>query len=57
MNFLNHPLKSFDQSNANNMNLNYTSSVLSTQGAGWLYGVPNEKFGRRVVELTFRYNF
>jgi hypothetical protein len=59
-NFLNHALKSFDSSNANNLNLNYTAGVLatsSTSGSPWTYGVPNEKFGRRVIEMTVRYNF
>lgn len=57
MNFINHPLKSFDQNNANNLNLNFTNGVLATSGPGWVYGVTNEKFGRRVAELTFKYNF
>ena len=57
LNFINHPLKSFDQNNANNLNLNYTNGVLATSGTGWTYAVPNEKFGRRIVELTFKYNF
>lgn len=57
MNFLNHPLKSFDQNNANNLNLNYSNGELVTSGNGWVYGVPNEKFGRRVLELSFRYRF
>jgi len=60
-NFLNHPLTSFDQSNANNLNLNFTSGALQTTGAGtggtWNYGIPNEKFGRRVLEMTLRYSF
>ncbi len=60
-NFLNHPLISFDQNNANNLNLNFTSGVLQTTGAGnggsWYYGIPNEKFGRRVLEMSLRYNF
>ena len=56
-NFLNHPLKSFDQNNNQNINLNFNSGVLATQGAGWRYGVTNEKFGRRVLELTMKYNF
>jgi hypothetical protein len=59
-NFLNHALTSFDQSNANNLNLNYTAGVLqtgSTSGTPWVYGVPNEKFGRRVLEMTVKYNF
>jgi len=57
MNFLNHPLKSFDQNNANNINLNYTDGVLATSGSGWKYGVTNEKFGRRVLEISLKYNF
>ena len=57
MNFLNHPLTSFDQNNASNLNLNFTKGVLATSGAGWAYGVPNEKFGRRVLEMSLRYNF
>jgi hypothetical protein len=57
LNFLNHPLESFDQNNANNLNLNYTNGVLKTSDTGWNYGVPNEKFGRRIAELTFKYNF
>ncbi len=57
INFLNHPLKSFDQNNANNINLNYTNSVLAVQGTGWKYGYTNEKFGRRVLEMSLRYNF
>jgi len=59
-NFLNHALTSFDQSNANNLNLSYTKGVLttgSTSGAPWTYGVPNEKFGRRVLEMSLHYNF
>jgi hypothetical protein len=61
-NFLNHPLASFDQDNANNLNLNYSAGVLTTSGTGngggWHYGVPNEKFGgRRVMEMSLRYNF
>jgi len=57
LNFLNHPLESFDQNNANNLNLNYTNGVLKTSDTGWNYGVPNEKFGLRIAELTFKYNF
>ncbi|HKO18606.1 MAG TPA: TonB-dependent receptor, partial [Acidobacteriaceae bacterium] len=57
LNFLNHPLTSFDQNNANNLNLNFTNGALKTQDKGWAYGVPNEKFGRRVLELSLRYNF
>jgi hypothetical protein len=60
-NFLNHPLISFDQSNGQNLSLNYTTGALVTQGtqsgADWVYGVPNEKFGRRVLEMSLRYNF
>lgn len=56
-NFLNHPLTSFDQNNANNLNLNYTTGALASKGTGWAYGVPNEKFGRRVLEMSLRYNF
>ena len=61
-NFLNHPLTSFDQSNPNNLNLNYSSGNLTTQspsssGSPWVYGVPNEKFGRRVLEMSLKYNF
>lgn len=57
MNFLNHALKSFDQNSPNNLNLNFTKGVLATSGTDWVYGVPNVKFGRRVMELTMRYNF
>jgi hypothetical protein len=57
LNFINHPLQSFDQNNANNLNLNYTNGVLAASGQDWAYGVPNEKFGRRIAELTFKYNF
>jgi hypothetical protein len=60
-NFLNHALTSFDQSNGQNLGLNYTTGALATQGSAnggtWVYGVPNEKFGRRVLEMTLRYNF
>ncbi len=60
-NFLNHALTSFDQSNSQNMALNYTAGVLATKGtangATWIYGAPNEKFGRRVLEMTMKYNF
>jgi len=60
-NFLNHPLTSFDQSNGQNLNLNYQTGVLQTtgtaSGANWVYGVPNEKFGRRVLEMSLRYSF
>ena len=60
-NFLNHALTSFDQSNANNLNLNFTTGVFQSagtaSGANWVYGVPNEKFGRRVLEMSLRYNF
>jgi hypothetical protein len=60
-NFLNHALTSFDQSNSNNLNLNYTTGALQTTGSAsgstWVYGVPNEKFGRRVLEMSLRYNF
>jgi hypothetical protein len=60
-NFVNHALTSFDQSNANNLNVNYTTGVMQTTGSAsgstWLYGVPNEKFGRRVLEMSLRYNF
>jgi hypothetical protein len=60
-NWMNHPLISFDQGNANNLNLNYTTGVLATSGAAsggtWAYGVPNEKFGRRVLEMSLRYSF
>jgi hypothetical protein len=57
MNFLNHPLKSFDQNASNNYILNYTNGVLTTQGNGWRYGFTNEKFGRRVLEMSLKYNF
>jgi hypothetical protein len=60
-NFLNHALTSFDQSNSQNLSLNYTTGALATTGSAnggnWVYGVPNEKFGRRVLETTLRYNF
>jgi hypothetical protein len=57
MNFLNHALWSFDDNNHNNYYLQYTKGVLATSGTGWAYGVPNEKFGRRVLEVTVKYNF
>lgn len=57
LNFINHPLTSFDQNNANNLNLNFTNGAPVASGTGWVYGVPNEKFGRRVLEITARYNF
>jgi len=61
LNFVNHALTSFDQNNANNLNLNFTNGALITSGSAsggnWAYGVPNEKFGRRVLELSLRYNF
>jgi hypothetical protein len=57
MNFLNHALWSFDDNNHNNYYLQYTKDVLATSGDGWTYGVPNEKFGRRVLEVTMKYNF
>jgi len=57
MNFLNHALNSFDGSNANNLNLNFNNGVVATSDTAWVYGVPNEKFGRRVLELSLRYNF
>jgi len=60
-NFLNHPLTSFDQSNGQNLTLNYAAGALQTHGTAnggnWVYGIPNEKFGRRVLEMTLRYNF
>jgi len=56
-NFLNHALTSFDQGNNQNMVLNYTAGTLATSGTGWTYGVPNEKFGRRVLSMSVRYNF
>jgi hypothetical protein len=62
-NFINHALTSFDQNNNQNMALNYSQSALTTSGGGlpvngsWYYGVPYEKFGRRVLELSLRYNF
>jgi len=60
-NFLNHPLTSFDSSNGQNLNLTYTKGVLATtgnaNGGTWLFGIPNEKFGRRVLEMSVRYNF
>ena len=60
-NFLNHAMTSFDQSNNQNLALNYTTGALATTGSAngstWVYGVPNEKFGRRVLEMTLRYNF
>jgi hypothetical protein len=60
-NFLNHALISFDQSNGQNLTLNYDTGALVSQGtqsgADWTYGVPNEKFGRRVLEMSLRYNF
>ena len=60
-NFTNHPLISFDSSNGQNLNLNYTKGVLAKTGTAnggtWVYGVPNEKFGRRVLEMSLRYNF
>jgi hypothetical protein len=60
-NFLNHPLTSFDSSNGQNLDLNYTKGVLATTGQAnggtWVFGVPNEKFGRRVLEMSLRYNF
>jgi len=57
MNFLNHALRSFDQSNSHNIDLNYNNGVLKTQDTGWIYGFTNEKFGRRVMEMTLKYNF
>ena len=57
MNFINHPLKSFDQNNSNNLNLNFNNGVLAMSDTGWTYGVTNEKFGRRVLEMTLKYNF
>lgn len=57
LNFLNHPLWSFDQNNANNVNLNFNNGVLASQSNGVPYGFPSEKFGRRVLEMTLRYNF
>ena len=61
MNFMNHALNSFDQNNANNLNLNFTKGVLKAQddsgNGAWVSGVPNVKFGRRVLELSVRYNF
>lgn len=60
-NFLNHPLTSFDQSNDQNLKLNSSSGVIATSGTAngstWRYGVPNEKFGRRILEMSLRYNF
>ncbi len=62
-NFVNHALTSFDQNNPNNLNLSLSNGVLTTQGGGlpnggqWNYGVPNEKFGRRILEMSLRYNF
>lgn len=60
-NFLNHALTSFDQGNSQNLGLNYSAGTLATTGSAnggtWNYGVPNEKFGRRVLEMTLRYNF
>jgi len=60
-NFLNHALTSFDQNNGQNLNLNYSTGALQTTGTAnggtWLYGVPNEKFGRRVLEMSLRYSF
>jgi hypothetical protein len=56
-NFANHGLTSFDNNNNKNEALNYSSGVLTTSGTGWTYGVPYERFGRRVLELTFKYNF
>jgi hypothetical protein len=62
-NFVNHALTSFDQNNPNNLNLSLSNGVLTTTGGGlpnggqWSYGVPNEKFGRRVLEMSLRYNF
>jgi hypothetical protein len=60
-NFLNHPLTSFDSSNGQNLDLKYTTGVLATtgqaNGGSWVFGVPNEKFGRRVLEMSARYNF
>jgi hypothetical protein len=57
MNFLNHALDSFDQNAPNNLNLNFSKGVLATSGEGWNYGVTNVKFGRRVLEMSLRYNF
>ena len=60
-NFFNHALTSFDQSNSQNLSLNYTAGTLATTGSAnggtWVYGIPNEKFGRRVLEMTLRYSF
>ncbi len=57
-NFVNHGLTSFDQNNNQNETLSsFTNGVLPTSGTGWTYGVPHEHFGRRVIELTLRYNF
>jgi hypothetical protein len=57
-NFANHGLTSFDQNNNQNETLSsFTNGVLPTSGNGWTYGVPHENFGRRVIELTVRYNF
>ncbi len=62
INFLNHALKSFDQNNANNINLNFNTGALvkvdpKNTIPQWYYGVPNERFGRRVLEMSLRYNF
>jgi hypothetical protein len=60
-NFLNHPLTSFDQSNDQNLKLSASNGVIATSGSAnggtWNYGVPNEKFGRRILEMSLRYNF
>ena len=56
-NFINHGLSSFDQNNKNNMALSFSNGALTTSGNGWQYGVPTEHFGRRVLELSLRYNF
>jgi hypothetical protein len=57
-NFANHGLISFDQNNKQNETLaSFTNGALPTSGTGWTYGVPYEHFGRRVIELTVRYNF
>jgi hypothetical protein len=62
-NFVNHALTSFDGNNPNNLNLSLSNGLLTTTGGGlpnggqWNYGVPNEKFGRRVLEMSLRYNF
>lgn len=69
-NFLNHPLKSYSSSedSGGNLNLEMKPTVQQADYTGYTgpfamvvpagqFGIPETKFGRRVVQLQLKYNF